>query len=152
MPAPSSDRRYGNSSSSSSRGNGGNGGYRGGRPNRRRSSKPVEVYAPSIAEDLPSTLPEGPMPSFEELGLAKPLLEALIANGIAEPFPIQAATLPDAMAGRDVLGRGQTGSGKTLAFGLALLTRLAGGRAKPLHPRASCSCPPVSWPCRSATP
>ena len=79
MPAPSSDRRYGNpSSSSSSRGNGG---YRG-RPNRRRSSKPVEAYQPSIAEDIPSTLPEGPMPSFEELGLAKPLLDALVAAGI----------------------------------------------------------------------
>jgi superfamily II DNA/RNA helicase len=133
VPAPSSDRRYGNPSSSSSRGSGGNGGYRR-RPNRR-SSKPVEVFQSSIAEDLPSTLPEGPMPSFEELGLAKPLLDALIANGITEPFPIQAATLPDAMAGRDLLGRGQTGSGKTLAFGLALLTRLSGGHAKPLHPR-----------------
>jgi superfamily II DNA/RNA helicase len=133
VPAPSSDRRYGNASSSSSS-RGGNGGYRR-RPNRR-SSKPVEAYQPSIAEDLPSTLPEGPMPSFEELGLAKPLLEALIANGIGEPFPIQAATLPDTMAGRDVLGRGQTGSGKTLAFGLALLSRLNGGHAKPLHPRA----------------
>jgi len=128
VPAPSSDRRYGNSSSSR-----GNGGYRR-RPNRR-SSKPVEVFQSSIAEDLPSTLPEGPMPSFEELGLAKPLLDALIANGITEPFPIQAATLPDAMAGRDLLGRGQTGSGKTLAFGLALLSRLNGGHAKPLHPR-----------------
>ncbi len=81
-------------------------------------------------------MPEGPLPSFAELGLADELLRALEQAGITEPFPIQAATLPDALAGRDLLGRGQTGSGKTLAFGLALLSRLAGGRAKPLKPRA----------------
>nr|WP_229369691.1 DEAD/DEAH box helicase [Umezawaea beigongshangensis] len=81
-------------------------------------------------------MPEGPLPSFAELGLADELVRALTAAGIDAPFPIQAATLPDALAGRDVLGRGQTGSGKTLAFGLALLSRLAGGRAKPLTPRA----------------
>ena len=57
------------------------------------------------------------------------------AHGFTEPFPIQAATLPDALAGRDLLGRGQTGSGKTLAFGLAMLSRLAGGRARPRQPR-----------------
>jgi superfamily II DNA/RNA helicase len=74
--------------------------------------------------------------AFEELGLPTPLLKALAAAGISTPFPIQSATLPDALAGRDVLGRAQTGSGKTLAFGLALLTRLDGGRARPLQPRA----------------
>ena len=57
-------------------------------------------------------------------------------QGFTDPFPIQAATLPDALAGRDVLGRGQTGSGKTLAFGLAVLARLAGDRARPRRPRA----------------
>jgi hypothetical protein len=55
-------------------------------------------------------------------------------HDITSPFPIQAATLPDALSGRDVLGRGQTGSGKTLAFGLALLTRLAYRKAKAKHP------------------
>ncbi|MYS26108.1 DEAD/DEAH box helicase, partial [Streptomyces sp. SID7804] len=52
------------------------------------------------------------------------------------PFPIQAATLPNSLAGRDVLGRGRTGSGKTLAFGLALLARTAGRRAEPRQPLA----------------
>jgi superfamily II DNA/RNA helicase len=75
------------------------------------------------------------MPSFAELGLPEPVVRTLAANGFSEPFPIQAATLPDTIAGRDLLGRGQTGSGKTLAFGLALLSRLAGGRAAPKQPR-----------------
>ncbi len=56
--------------------------------------------------------------------------------GITAPFPIQAATIPDALTGRDVLGRGRTGSGKTLAFGLPVLTRLAGRRAQPRRPLA----------------
>ncbi|WP_432249830.1 DEAD/DEAH box helicase [Streptomyces sanyensis] len=55
---------------------------------------------------------------------------------MTEPFPIQAATLPNSLAGRDVLGRGRTGSGKTLAFGLALLARTAGRRAEPKAPLA----------------
>jgi superfamily II DNA/RNA helicase len=75
------------------------------------------------------------MPSFAELGLPEPVARTLAANGFSEPFPIQAATLPDTLAGRDLLGRGQTGSGKTLAFGLALLSRLAGGRARSRQPR-----------------
>src|SRR5689334_5240175 len=75
------------------------------------------------------------MPTFAALGLPEPVVRALAAHGFTEPFPIQAATLPDALAGRDLLGRGQTGSGKTLAFGLALLSRLAGGRAAPRRPR-----------------
>ncbi|HEV2783302.1 MAG TPA: DEAD/DEAH box helicase [Actinophytocola sp.] len=74
--------------------------------------------------------------SFAEFGLPAPLLRALADAGITTPFPIQAATLPDALAGRDVLGRAQTGSGKTLAFGLALLSALDGGRPRPLRPRA----------------
>ena len=72
--------------------------------------------------------------SFKDLGIAPALVEALDAQGISSPFPIQKATLPDAIKGRDVLGRGQTGSGKTLAFGLAMLTRLEGRSAKPHRP------------------
>ena len=64
--------------------------------------------------------------TFRELGLATRLVDALAARGIDTPFAIQARALPDALAGRDVLGRAQTGSGKTLAFGLPMLTRLAG--------------------------
>jgi superfamily II DNA/RNA helicase len=74
--------------------------------------------------------------AFGELGVPTPLMAALGEAGITAPFPIQAAVLPDALAGRDVLGRAQTGSGKTLAFGLALLTRLGGATARPLRPRA----------------
>ena len=54
--------------------------------------------------------------SFSKLGVHKNLVEALHDEGIEFPFPIQEATLPEAINGRDVLGRGQTGSGKTLAF------------------------------------
>ncbi|MFF3488635.1 DEAD/DEAH box helicase [Streptomyces sp. NPDC002701] len=73
---------------------------------------------------------------FGELGLPAELLETLTGLGVEEPFPIQAATLPNSLAGRDVLGRGRTGSGKTLAFGLALLVRTAGRRAEPKKPLA----------------
>ena len=63
--------------------------------------------------------------TFSALGVDARLVSALAARGIREPFAIQARVLPDALAGRSVLGRAQTGSGKTLAFGLPLLTRLA---------------------------
>ncbi|MFF0486452.1 DEAD/DEAH box helicase [Streptomyces sp. NPDC004435] len=74
--------------------------------------------------------------SFDELGLPAEVRELLSARGVTTPFPIQAATLPDALAGRDVLGRARTGSGKTLAFGLPLLARTAGLRAEARKPRA----------------
>jgi len=74
--------------------------------------------------------------SFFELGVNPLIVKTLSKSGINDPFPIQTATLPDAIAGKDVLGRGQTGSGKTLAFGLAVLTRLATRKAKPHHPLA----------------
>ncbi|MEU4778124.1 DEAD/DEAH box helicase, partial [Micromonospora sp. NPDC023633] len=74
---------------------------------------------------------------FAALGLPQPLVHALARQGITTPFEIQRATMPDALAGRDVLGRGQTGSGKTLAFGLPLLALVADrNRARPLRPRA----------------
>ncbi|GLW64689.1 hypothetical protein Arub01_29330 [Actinomadura rubrobrunea] len=76
------------------------------------------------------------LPSFAELGLPEPLVAALSRRGIDTPFPIQAAAIPDVLAGRDVLGRGKTGSGKTLAFGLPLLARLAGQKAGPRRPLA----------------
>ena len=72
--------------------------------------------------------------SFNDLGVHSAILPALKSAGITAPFPIQTATLPDAIAGRDILGRGQTGSGKTLAFGLAMITRLANRKAEPFHP------------------
>ncbi|MFF5766252.1 DEAD/DEAH box helicase [Streptomyces tanashiensis] len=74
--------------------------------------------------------------TFAEFGLPADVLAELTRRGVDAPFPIQAATLPDALAGRDVLGRGQTGSGKTLAFGLPLLARTAGRRAEARRPLA----------------
>ncbi|MGW2386469.1 DEAD/DEAH box helicase [Streptomyces sp. NPDC001658] len=71
---------------------------------------------------------------FADLDMPGELLAALGSAGVAVPFPIQAATLPNSLAGRDVLGRGRTGSGKTLAFGLALLARTAGQRAESRQP------------------
>jgi superfamily II DNA/RNA helicase len=64
------------------------------------------------------------------------LVSALAEQGITEPTPVQAAVVPDALAGHDVLGRARTGSGKTLAFGLPILSRLSGRRSRPCHPRA----------------
>jgi superfamily II DNA/RNA helicase len=77
-------------------------------------------------------------PSFASLGAPAALVDALAAAGVAAPFPIQAATLPDALAGRDLLGRGRTGSGKTYAFAVPLVARLAAtSRARrPGRPRA----------------
>ncbi len=65
--------------------------------------------------------------TFADLGVPAPLVAILAADGKTEPFPIQADTLPDTLAGRDVLGRGKTGSGKTIAFSLPLAARLAAG-------------------------
>jgi len=78
------------------------------------------------------------MTTFTELGVPAALTKTLAALGITTPFPIQAATLPDSLAGRDVLGRGRTGSGKTYAFALPLLARLATSRRprRPGRPRA----------------
>ena len=79
----------------------------------------------------------GTLPAFADLGLPRPLVKALDRLGVTATFPIQARAIPDAMAGRDVLGRAQTGSGKTLAFGLPLLSRVAGTHreAAPRSPR-----------------
>ncbi|WP_282699906.1 DEAD/DEAH box helicase [Streptomyces sp. CC219B] len=88
--------------------------------------------------DLAESVPTGSsaVASFADLGLPTEVLRTLTERGVREPFPIQAATLPNALAGRDVLGRGRTGSGKTLAFGLPLLARTAGRRAESKQPLA----------------
>ncbi len=76
--------------------------------------------------------------SFAQLGTPQAMVHALARQGITEPFPIQIDTLPDTLAGRDVLGRGKTGSGKTLAFSIPLVARLAGelagGKRRPGRP------------------
>ncbi|MDX6346927.1 MAG: hypothetical protein QOF84_1717 [Streptomyces sp.] len=74
-------------------------------------------------------------PTFADLGLADAIVRKLAQNGVTTPFPIQAATIPDALAGKDILGRGRTGSGKTLSFGLPLLTQLSGGHTDKKRPR-----------------
>ncbi|MFJ2562787.1 DEAD/DEAH box helicase [Streptomyces sp. NPDC087568] len=88
----------------------------------------------SEAEGATSGVPTAA--SFAQLGLPAEILRALDEHGVTVPFPIQAAALPNALAGRDVLGRGRTGSGKTLAFGLGMLARTAGQRAQPKEPLA----------------
>ncbi|WP_020671343.1 DEAD/DEAH box helicase [Amycolatopsis nigrescens] len=103
---------------------------------RPARSKPRHRNTAADSAQDQGTAYTGPTKSFADLGLPEPLLRALREAGINNPFPIQTATIPDAMAGRDVLGRAQTGSGKTLAFGLALLARLDGGKARPKRPRA----------------
>ncbi len=85
----------------------------------------VEAPAAEVA-------PEPTGPSFAQLGLPQPLVTALERKGISHPFAIQTVALPDALAGRDVLGKAATGSGKTLAFGLPLLARIG---AEPQHGR-----------------
>ncbi|WTB89977.1 DEAD/DEAH box helicase [Streptomyces cellulosae] len=74
--------------------------------------------------------------TFADLGLPEGVVRKLAQNGVTSPFPIQAATIPDALAGKDILGRGRTGSGKTLSFGLPTLAQLAGGRTEKHKPRA----------------
>ncbi|MEU6055479.1 DEAD/DEAH box helicase [Streptomyces xanthochromogenes] len=88
----------------------------------------------TLPETLTPALPA--VEAFADLDMSAALLKTLDAQGVTEPFPIQGATLPNSLAGRDILGRGRTGSGKTLAFGLALLARTAGRRAEPRAPLA----------------
>ncbi|MFG2309102.1 DEAD/DEAH box helicase [Streptomyces sp. NPDC048566] len=116
-------------------GRSGSGGYAGSGRSAgygRRKSSPQGEFAPPVT--VTPALPA--VEAFADLDLPAPLLKALGHEGVSVPFPIQGATLPNSLAGRDVLGRGRTGSGKTLAFGLALLSRTAGRRAEPRQPLA----------------
>jgi superfamily II DNA/RNA helicase len=131
-----------------------------GRPDRGAAStqrgRPARPGRPArTARRRPAAAPDGPHAeidralaaaanapapdtTFRELGLPARLVSSLAARGIDTPFAIQARVLPDALAGRDVLGRAQTGSGKTLAFGLPILARLAAtpARRREKAPRA----------------
>jgi superfamily II DNA/RNA helicase len=136
-------------------------GDRPGGPRRRRGRRPSSAQpagtrpsdaattattatAPAVAGvPAPRPVPAAAAPapaegaSFAELGVPAALVASLAERGLTDPFPIQSATLPDTLAGRDVLGRGKTGSGKTLAFALPLVARLAasGARRTPKRPR-----------------
>ncbi len=94
----------------------------------------VDAEQESAVEASHHTPNESTTKTFAELGIAPELVQLLTSQGINSPFPIQVATLPDAIKGHDILGRGQTGSGKTLAFGLAMLTNLHGKQATPHRP------------------
>jgi superfamily II DNA/RNA helicase len=99
---------------------------------RGRTSRPAPAVKSELeigldaAAELSVAAAAEPVPTFQSLGLPDRLISALARRDVTAPFAIQARALPDAVAGRDILGRGQTGSGKTLAFGLPLLTRLVG--------------------------
>ena len=130
---------------------------RGPRPERERPVRTESAPWRAAADETPSEAGD-----FGSLGLPNSLVEQLRGAGITTPFPIQAATIPDALAGRDVLGRGQTGSGKTLAFGLPMITTLTGdgriaaaGTGPGAHPRAGHAghrrahpAGPDRWACR----
>ncbi|MFJ7191359.1 DEAD/DEAH box helicase [Streptomyces bacillaris] len=123
------------------RGQGGQGGQGSARGGANRAKAPAR-RKPAAAPPAEFTLPETVTPAlpsvdaFADLDMPAALLKTLAAQGVTEPFPIQGATLPNSLAGRDILGRGRTGSGKTLAFGLALLARTAGRRSEPRAPLA----------------
>jgi len=110
------------------------------RSDRSRGTGAPRRPAASLLADVET--PTTPTPvdhrSFAELGVRDRLVATLAAADIVAPFPIQSATLPDSLTGRDVLGRGQTGSGKTLAFALPVVSRLAdsGNRRTARAPRA----------------
>ncbi|MFD3725568.1 DEAD/DEAH box helicase [Streptomyces sp. NPDC058671] len=135
-PRRTGGRTYGSAAGSAA------GSARGGRSGSSAPSRsggygrrPVAVQGEfALPKTITPALPA--VESFADLDMPKTLLAALTAQGVAVPFPIQGATLPNSLAGRDVLGRGRTGSGKTLAFGLALLARTAGKLAEPRQPLA----------------
>lgn len=105
------------------------------RPDASRTGSSVAVgSSPAATTARPAIDP----PGFAALGVPRAIVDALGAVGVHTPFPIQAATLPDSLAGRDVLGRGQTGSGKTIAFAVPVVARLAAAarRPRPRRPRS----------------
>ncbi|WP_444963420.1 DEAD/DEAH box helicase [Nocardiopsis sp. M1B1] len=109
----------------------------GGRPQRGGSGgRQAGRSSGEFALPVSTTPALDPVHAFQDLEMPAPLKSTLARQGLTTPSAIQAATLPNSLAGRDVLGRSQTGSGKTLAFGLALLARLEGRVAEPRHPLA----------------
>ncbi|WP_225804339.1 DEAD/DEAH box helicase [Streptomyces sp. NK15101] len=99
------------------------------------SNETVEIEADDTGAEASVEEPAEPTVTFGDLGLPEGVVRKLAQNGVTTPFPIQAATIPDALAGKDILGRGRTGSGKTLSFGLPLLATLADGHTEKKKPR-----------------
>ncbi|MFI5964824.1 DEAD/DEAH box helicase [Streptomyces asoensis] len=106
------------------------------------NDEPINLEATALTDteaaqaDAVDETPAAPETTFADLGLPEGVVRKLAQNGVTTPFPIQAATIPDALAGKDILGRGRTGSGKTLSFGLPTLATLAGGHTEKRKPRA----------------
>ncbi|MER5889140.1 DEAD/DEAH box helicase [Streptomyces sp. NPDC001941] len=125
-------RQSGFAASGRTGGSGGSGGSAGAWRSRGRGRRPTAPQEFALPTTVTPALPA--VTEFAALDMPAALLAELGRQGLTVPFPIQGATLPNSLAGRDVLGRGRTGSGKTLAFGLALLARTAGQRAEPRRP------------------
>ncbi len=111
------------------------------RPQRRPQEPHIqqEKRQPRVTEVAVPTEPAAGVDTsvlFADMGLPDPVVKELAAQGLKHPFPIQAAAIPDGLAGKDVLGRGPTGSGKTFTFGLPVIARLTGGASRPGKPRA----------------
>jgi superfamily II DNA/RNA helicase len=128
-PAPSTRRRptRGSSPFRSDRG-------RGGATTPYGSGRSSGVDALELALSAASVEAAPAPTTFAALGLPDRLVTVLARRGLHAPFAIQARAIPDALSGRDILGRAQTGSGKTLAFGLPMLARLLGGARTPGAP------------------
>ncbi|MFD7854295.1 DEAD/DEAH box helicase [Streptomyces microflavus] len=103
-------------------------------PTETETVEALEADAADETDAAPEADAE-PTVTFGDLGLPDGIVRKLAQNGVTAPFPIQAATIPDALAGKDILGRGRTGSGKTLSFGLPLLATLSGGSTEKKKPR-----------------
>ncbi len=114
------------------------------RRRRRPRVEPDRVARPETATASTTAFHQEPSShspvaaTFEELAVPAPIIAALAATGVTAPFPIQARTMADSLAGRDVLGRGKTGSGKTIAFAIPVVAALAasGRHRQPSQPRA----------------
>ncbi len=102
------------------------------------SQRPQAEFRPEQPPAVQGIVQTGPLPTFAELGVPDAIIASLAKDGVTSPFPIQAATMRDALAGRDVLGRGRTGSGKTIAFAIPTVVALANSttRRTPSRPRA----------------
>src|SRR5690606_1714349 len=112
------------------------------RPNGHRSDR--RAFDPARRAAIEAFDPADA--AFSALAVPESVVKILGVDGIVEPTAVQAAVLPDAMAGRDVLGRARTGSGKTLAFGLPTLPRLSRARSAANHPRAVTGVPTPDLP------
>jgi superfamily II DNA/RNA helicase len=93
----------------------------------------LRIFVPQQHPVSPVSPAQATVSGFAALGVPAPMVASLEASGISTPFPIQTATLPDSLAGRDVLGRGRTGSGKTIAFAIPTVAALAASR-RPRRP------------------